>query len=291
MVSKVEIEKVRSKTAILLTLYSPNVNELLSNILSYKDQVNKVIVCDNSLEPISHELFSELEVISLLENKGIAFAQNRSLIRAIELGYEYFIEMDQDSSLNSEYVEHIIKEYIIATKTLGQVLGIGPLAVSEKDNFVYHDRANLKGIAKVNHTLSSGFFYSKTAVEISGLKDEGLFIDLVDWEWCMRAQSKGLSTFVTPNVRISHTLGDKHLDFKGCKLGVPKPFRHYYQFRNTIELIFRSYIPITWKYKNLLKLFCKIFLYPVLLENGLMRLKYMLKGAMDGFKRCSGPLK
>jgi rhamnosyltransferase len=38
--------------------------------------------------------------------------------------------------------------------------------------------------------LSSGFFYSREVIEKIGLKNEDLFIDLVDWEWCWRARSK-----------------------------------------------------------------------------------------------------
>ena len=286
MASELDILKIKKDTVILLTTFNPDMSILVENIDSYKDQVDKIIICDNSPNPINSEtLNGNVELISLRGNKGIAKAQNMSLAKGLELGYSHFIEMDQDSKLSADYVKTIISEYLEISQNNTKVFGIGPLAISEKGGFVYHNRDGIDGIFEVDHTLSSGFFFSKCMVEINGDKDEGLFIDLVDWEWCMRAKSKGLSTYVSSNVNIFHSLGDKHINFLGSKLGVPKPFRHYFQFRNTLELCFREYIPLSWKIKNILKLIFKFIIYPVILDNGFQRFKYICKGINDGFRR------
>lgn len=278
--------KIKSETVILLTTFNPDMRILADNINSYNDQVDKIILCDNSPVPICLDnIKGNIELISLGCNKGIAYAQNISLVKAIELGYSYFIEMDQDSKLIEGYVIALMSDYLAISHNQANVFGIGPIAISEKDGSIYHNRGGLKGVFNVNHTLSSGFLFSKNSVEINGIKDEGLFIDLVDWEWCMRAKKNGLMTFVSSNVSITHSLGDKHINFLGKKLGVPRPFRHYFQFRNTIELCFRSYIPLSWKVNNISKLIFKFFTYPILLDKGLQRFKYICKGIFDGIRR------
>jgi rhamnosyltransferase len=287
---KNNIDEMQKKTVIILTIFNPEIRTLLANIRTYEHQA-AIIIVDNSPEPIDYNFKSVcIDYLTLGENKGIATAQNIALRKAIDEGYEYFIEMDQDTILTDGYVQKIIGEYLSLIKYDEQAFGVGPLAINSQDGLVYHNREQLKGIVNVRHTLSSGFFFSKKSVDLVGYKDDSLFIDLVDWEWCMRANSKGLKTYVTSELKIIHSLGEGHKSILGVKLGIPKAFRHYYQFRNTLELIFRNYIPINWKIVNLLKLIFKFFVYPILLPDKRKRLHFMLRGIKDGLLKIKGPL-
>ena len=287
---KKNIDEIQNKTLIILTVFNPEIDKLLENIRTYANQA-AIIIVDNSPEPIDYDFPAIcVEYLILGENKGIATAQNIELRKAIDIGYEYFIEMDQDTLLTDGYVKKIISEYVSLVKYDKKPFGIGPLAINSKDGFVYHNRDKLKGIVSVKHTLSSGFFFSKYSTKVVGFKDDSLFIDLVDWEWCMRANSKGLKTYVTSELCIIHSLGEGHKSILGVKLGMPKPFRHYYQFRNTIELVFRDYIPMKWKMVNLLKLAFKLCLYPIVMPNKRKRLYFMAKGIKHGLLKVKGPL-
>ena len=97
-----------------------------------------------------------------------------------------------------------------------KVACIGPLAFdrdkSEED--VYHSYGSgNERIIEVQQTLSSGSLIPKKAfIEIGGM-EEDLFIDLVDYEWCWRAQKQGFSTFVTKEVKMAHRLGEDVITF------------------------------------------------------------------------------
>ncbi|EIO4105704.1 TPA: hypothetical protein ACGU4U_001496 [Vibrio vulnificus] len=287
MMNEIDTEKV----AILLTTYNPCVLSLSFNISTYIQQCGKIYLVDNSPNPFEYSLLpSSIEIISLRENKGIAMAQNIAYEAAKNDGYNFFIEIDQDSKLSENYVYDIFYEYTKIVEAHGPILGVGPVAISETQGLDYYGYGALEIPIPVEHTLSSGFFYSSQAVEVCGLKNENLFIDLVDWEWCMRGKSSGLPSFVTPNVKILHSLGEGHKVIGPFKIGVPKPFRHYYQFRNTILLSSMKHIPIYWKLKNILKIIFKMFIYPILLDEGKSRLRFMIKGIFDGFKNKTAQL-
>ncbi|MFA0216706.1 hypothetical protein AB4437_16675 [Vibrio cyclitrophicus] len=272
------------EVAILLTTYNPDVVLLASNISTYIQQCGRIYLVDNSPIPFDYSLLPDsIKIISLYENKGIAVAQNVGFSSASKDGYEFFIEIDQDSKLSENYIHNICCDYVEIVRNNGLILGVGPVAISEEQGLDYYNYGNLKSPIPVKHTLSSGFFYSRQGAEKCGLKNEDLFIDLVDWEWCMRARTFSLSTFVSPNIEILHSLGEGHKVVGPLNIGVPKPFRHYFQFRNTILLSKMKHIPLKWKLKNMLKIFVKFFFYPIILDDGIKRFRFMSKGIVDGF--------
>ncbi|MCL1123901.1 hypothetical protein [Shewanella surugensis] len=287
MINEIDNKEV----AILLTTYNPNVTSLSSNISTYIRQCGQVYLVDNSPIPFDYSLLpSSIKMITLHDNKGIAVAQNIGYEAAKKDGYNFFLEIDQDSKLSENYVYSICRDYIDIVDRNGPILGVGPIAISEEQGIDYYNYGSLESPIPVEHTLSSGFFYSKQGVEVCGLKNEGLFIDLVDWEWCMRAKSFALLSFVSPNVEILHSLGEGHKVIGPFKIGVSKPFRHYYQFRNTILLSMMKHIPLRWKLKNILKIILKICVYPIILDEGFNRFRFMSKGLVDGFRNKNSSL-
>jgi rhamnosyltransferase len=280
---------MHTKVAIIIVTYNPDIKELNNNISSYVFQSDLIVIVDNSTDKkIQNSIkntfntFANITVITLEDNYGIAKAQNIGLKHAIENGYEYFIEMDQDSELTDNYIKNITKSYTSLLDSVGLVAGIGPIAVNKKDNSKYHNRDTSTHLIEIDKTLSSGFFLSKEALHRVGFKDEILFIDLVDWEWCWRAKSKGLKVYVDTTLTINHLLGEGHKNFYFFKLGIPLPFRHYYQYRNSLILSFRSYIPLDWKIKrmaiHLIKPIFIIFFYDKKFE----RFKYIIRGVLHG---------
>ena len=85
---------------IVLITYNPNLEELQKNISSYITQVKKVIIVDNStttdILPIIKK-FNNIHSILLGDNLGIAKAQNIGIQYAFENGFDFVVEMDQDS--------------------------------------------------------------------------------------------------------------------------------------------------------------------------------------------------
>jgi rhamnosyltransferase len=283
------------KVSIILVTYNPNILDLLKNILTYKNQTNSIVIVDNSdkleKQQAVFDTFNEnnnIHVITLGNNYGIAYAQNIGIKHAIENGYEYFIEMDQDSQLLPAYVSNIYNSYIKLQKLGHKIAGIGPIAFNKNDNTQYHHRDAELDLIEVEKTLSSGFLSSKEAIKAVGYKDEKLFIDLVDWEWCWRANSVGYKVFVDTNLKIPHLLGDGHKNFMFFKLGIPSPIRHYYQYRNALLLNKVSYVPLIWKIKRTLIHLVKPLFFLFFYNKKIERLKYIFKGIKDGIVGRSG---
>lgn len=284
--------------AIVVITYNPNLEELIKNIKSYITQVNLIVVVDNSTLQAKQEevqkqlsLFDKVALITLGDNFGIAYGQNVGIKFVLDQEYSFFVEIDQDSQLPSDYVASMINAFELLTKNGEKIGGIGPVAVNKKTGSPYHNRLRYKGIVEAEYTLSSGFLVSSDAYKIIGSKNEDLFIDYVDWEWCWRARKCGYKIFVNTDIAIEHMLGRSHMDFYFLKFGVSAPIRHYYQFRNVFLLITVGYVPLYWKISNIIKLLFKLVAYPLILDSGLERLKYMINGIQDGILRQKGRIR
>ncbi|MCT7537431.1 glycosyltransferase family 2 protein [Aliarcobacter butzleri] len=282
---------------IIVVAYNPNVDELKNNIDTYYEQSDFVILVDNSTSiEISTSVidtfkaYNNMYIITLGNNYGIAYAQNIGIKYAIEKGYRYFIEMDQDSKLPEKYVDHIYNSYVELQKISNKIAGIGPIAFNKKDNSQYHSRNSNSEIIEVDKTLSSGFFCSLEAINIVGFKNEDLFIDLVDWEWCWRAKGLGYKTYVDTTLKLPHMLGEGHKNFLFFKLGIPAPIRHYYQYRNALLLNKMNHVPIKWKIKRILIHLFKPIFFLCFYDKRIERIKYIIKGVKDGILGRSGKI-
>jgi len=277
------------KIAVILTAYNPNVAELTENLRSYASQVDVVILSDNSdvlaiqqQVRLLAEQFGNVVLNQLFENVGIARAQNLGLELAKNQGCDFFIEMDQDSKLPEGYVSALLRHFLDLDKGRGVVGGIGPIATKKDTSDVYTNVDRGSACVEVEYTLSSGFLMPLHAVEKVGPKNEDLFIDFVDWEWCWRSREQGLRVYVDTTLEIIHMLGDGHKRVLGLNIGIPSPIRHYYQFRNFLYLLRKRYVPWRWKAKYLLIMTLKPFAYLALLDRKAVRLRYVGKGIKDG---------
>lgn len=283
--------------AIILTTFNPDLVMLRDNISTYICQAGRVVVCDNSddqdialeIESFCHDK-NKLIYLSMHGNKGIAYAQNRGVEYAMSEGFELFIEIDQDSSLPLGYVEKILSSYYLLINNNIAVGGLGPIAKSKSQNFIYHEHKSGNSIFFVDKTLSSGFLYNKSAYHLVGGKDESLFIDYVDWDWCWRANKLGLKVAIDNSIEIEHMLGDGHKKILGFNVGLPSPVRLYYQYRNSLYMMQKSYIPFGWKVKRVFIQALKVPFFIVFTDRKKERLKYIVQGVIGFFKKEKGKL-
>lgn len=274
--------------AVILVSYNPVLDNFIINLMQLLTQSTCIIVCDNSDNAsisVQIELFCRetegIIYLNMMGNKGIAYAQNRGVEHGISRGFSYFLELDQDTLLPANYVEDIINSYLQLKERGCHFLGVGSVAINAKNGNIYHNIELNKGFLIVGETLSSGFFYDKFSFNYVGGKNEDLFIDLVDWEWCWRAKQRNLATIVDTNLRINHFLGDGHRSFLGVKVGIPAPIRHYYQFRNALYLFGKPYVPFAWKVKRFIILMLKLPYYTFFSDRGIQRLTFIYKGCFD----------
>lgn len=284
------------EVSVIVTAYNPELRSFGKNLSSYVNQVAQVVICDNSdnasvQQQVRDEVlkFANAVYLPMGGNIGIAAAQNRGVDYAIAHGYEYFIEIDQDSSLPQGYVEKIAQSHARLVQDGERVAGIGPIAV-RADGFVYDGHGKTTQVVVVDKTLSSGFFFSRKAYEEVGPKDEALFIDYVDWEWCWRARYRGMKVYVDPGSAITHMLGNGHRKILGFQVGLPAPIRHYYQYRNGFYMLKRRYVPLSWRMKRLVIMLAKMPLYAFWVGDGQARRKYIWKALSDVIAGKDGKL-
>lgn len=183
----------------------------------------RVIVVDNgSDEACRTRLAGErVELIALGENRGLAAALNLGLDRACELGFSWAVTFDQDSTPQPGMVSALW-----ATRQRypdpSRVAVVGPRLREEKVNhadhrwLVPHERwswlfrrvpcedADLSGVAFV---ITSGALTDLRIYRELGRMDEGLFIDFIDHEYCLRARRGGYEILVSAEAWLVHNFG------------------------------------------------------------------------------------
>ena len=269
--------------SVIIILYNPSEDDI-NNVRDISSRYSGV-VCDNSpASSLNCDTINKMKYISNGGNIGIAAAQNKA-IRAAE-GYKYLVILDQDSRLAPDYPEQIACEYVKAQEKFPRLAIMGPMLVNgrsegEYKSDIHKDKYLADSVIFRENIIASGACVSKEVLADVGLNEEPLFIDLVDSEWCWRANSKGYFCAITPNVTITHTIGRKLIKIWQFNDVVSAPFRYYYQMRNYLWMVRRSYVPKQWKINNGIKYIMRVFYLPFC-KNGLSSWCYMWKGIFAG---------
>lgn len=285
-------DAVCERAAAIVVAYNADPDAIAGFADQLLDQFPRVIVVDNSDDAalragIRSELDARSVYVSMNGNAGIGAAQNRGIAEATREGAEYFVMFDQDSRPCDGFLRGLA-EGLIEASAHQQVGAIGPLAVDAVTGDSYDVKRSEQPFV-VETTLSSGLLITRSALNALGTMDESLFIDLVDWEWCFRAKSNGYGVLIDPRVSLAHRLGDHHtrVPLLG-RVGTPQPWRHYYAFRNYVDLCRRGYVPLSWKLRYLFINSGKFLLYPLFMARGGERFGHMLAGIADGLAGRNG---
>ena len=234
------------KIAATVILYYPDEN-VIENILSYINSVEKLYLVDNTETPsklITDNLkrFTGAVYIHDGENKGIAARLNHVSDLALKDGFGWLLTMDQDSSFG-ENTFIIYLNCLTSFENKGNVSMFGINHVKESD-------AHICNAVNVNHLITSGSVLNLRLVNEIGGFDEKLFIDEVDFEYCLRSVAKGFGIIQFTNIFLTHNLGQtsQHRSFKTTKLTsrvLHSPVRMYYMTRNFlyVETKYRHSFP------------------------------------------------
>lgn len=280
----------------ILVAYNPDLDELNQAVDRLKKQTDIVVVCNNSDYDVKFE-DEQVKVFNFGENLGIAKAQSIGMKWAFENGADFILQIDQDSIPNDDLVKKLLECYEELTIKEYKIGLVGPQDY-DKDTKELNKARLKKGTfiddtnyVSLEQTLSSGSLIPKCVYDIVGGMDDELFIDAVDNEYCWRIRKNGFLIIKNNDALLAHKLGDgKQKILAFLNVGVPSPIRHYYQIRNTLLLVRRSYVPTYWKYSMLIKVVFKLFVYPFTLNKGFERFKYIVKGLKDGILGRSGKI-
>lgn len=261
---------MNSRVSAIIVTYHPDSNELLSLIEQLLKQVSQVIIVDNTPDNKicdSAEFNSELiEIISCGKNLGIAHAHNLGIQFSIDNKFDYVLLMDQDSNPPENMVGTLINAIANTEQGGEKIAAAGPTTIDSRtgdaDFFTQIKNGKVSLFSPKNAStdtvecefvISSGCLIPIEVFRRVGKMEQALFIDCVDIEWGFRARAKGYKVLGVTTINMLHTIGTKHLKLGKRKLTMHAPLRHYYFFRNVYSLLFRRYIPISWKMHVLLR--------------------------------------
>jgi GT2 family glycosyltransferase len=229
--------------AVVVTYFPPH--SVVKNVKLLAEQADEVVVVDNGTAGASAEYLKQLQDIPKVtlirngQNLGIAAALNIGARYAIEHGYPWLATFDQDSRVPPDYLRNIfagrdsiqldahlaILSPIFYDESINQIWSLGKGGVS-KGSYIEIDAA-----------ISSGSVMSTQLFAEAGFFDESLFIDYVDFDFCLRCRQKGYKIIQLNSVVLNHNLG-RNTSHKILGIGISttnhSSIRRYYITRNRL---------------------------------------------------------
>lgn len=229
------------KISATVVLYKPDLS-VLNNIESYGYDVDLLIVIDNS-EKVNKELqvellerFKNIVYYSKNQNLGIATALNIACDISIENECDWILTMDQDSKfLNfKHYINCLIK---LDDTSEVALLGANTRRYAQEElphepSFEYSEEFSL---------ITSANFLNLKLFNAIGRFDEKLFIDVVDFDYCIRVNLNKYKIYLFKDVLVEHSVGNlykrKNLITRKTRNKIEhSPIRVYYYTRNYLNL-------------------------------------------------------
>lgn len=285
------------KVIAIIVTYNPS-----SNVLKLKNDLNlqniKPIIVDNgskdfNFSVVEQDTYSYL--LKLNDNLGIAIAQNKGIEKALELGAEYILFFDQDSTIPENFVQDMMDDYQLISNQNIKVGALGPRFIDERYNFYYktisiskhglrtkHDVSNINEPFNSTLLISSGSLVSVETLKEVGLMRDNYFIDYVDTEWCLRAESLGFKNYISAKAVMKHTIGDNVLNFKFINVPVHSAFRRYFRVRNAFYMLREPHVPFLLFIREMTFNFIHQGILICFEKNRLAYIKSYFKGLKDG---------
>jgi rhamnosyltransferase len=294
------------KTYAIVVCYFPKEEVLGKTLESLASQVNKIILSDNTpggseLAKKFQQKISNLEVIHLLKNTGIAVAQNVGIKKAIEEGAEFVLLSDEDTVYPENYVKEMLKAYF----SLPDREKVGVIVPNyadinrkgERRGFLVFKPPFLRkisperGLHEITQAIASGMVIPIKVFKDVGLMNEDLFLDWVDLEWCWRVRAKGYKIIGNADMIITHRMGDIVKKFGKNFCTIHSPIRHYYMVRNGVYLCLKSpYLNFLMRVHFLYRSLKMAFGFPIIATPHFTHLYYCMKGLFHGLIGRLGPL-
>ena len=297
------------KIIAIIVAFFPEDKSLNQSIASLSKQCDSIIVVDNTPSPLNGktaELLkdSEVNLISLGKNFGIAYAQNIGLEAAMDANADFVLIMDQDSIPEKEMVAKLHSAF--ENTHSNTLIAAGSSYIDPRTNvrsyfmvsrfglpFRYrsNNKKDSKNIVDVAFLISSGTLISvPKLLEVGGMRSN-YFIDHVDTEWCLRAKAKGFSLAGVLSASMEHSLGDKVKRvwlFYLRSVAHHSPLRDYYMYRNTVLMLRDVKIPFLWKCFVAFRLIPFATYFILFTKERALRIKCMSLGLKHGFAGIDG---
>jgi rhamnosyltransferase len=287
--------------------YNPDIGLLTHMLNSVAPQVQGIAIVDNGSANAKDIGKAALVVGAHLlandQNRGIAAAQNQGLDVAQKGDFSHVLLLDQDTILSPGVVADLSKNLAALEQGNGRVAAIGPAYFeihSRQQTRAYRAaglqiaRMSLSGETQPlasDFIIASGSLIPLAAFEKVGRFKEGLFIDLVDVDWCFRARAAGYASFISPTAKVDHHLGKGTVNIGLRRVAVHVPIRNYYWVRNALWLARQPYTPLAWRLYFVSRSLAFLATYTTLADERYLRLQLISRGIRDSLRGHLGRLR
>ena len=204
---------------------------------------------DDSVQKLRQRYGEEVTIIQNEENLGGSGGFGRGIRTALDMGYPYFMLIDNDAVLDSHAVEHLYR-YMEAHGDTG-ICGAEILCMQHPDKIqdlggrldmqeycmggVISGLAELSGnvILECDYVASCAVMARTDAVRKFGGFPEENFIYWDDVEWCTKCWKAGFQVVVNSKAKAYHDFSDRN---------IRNMFSRYYMNRNRYKF-FTKYLP------------------------------------------------
>ncbi len=285
-----------SKLIAIITLYYPSENNI-ENIDLIAKNADAVIVCDNSSMDNSKKIFnSKVRYMGNFKNCGLSAAFNNAL-KEKSINWnddDLVIFFDQDSKIVENHIDKLISEYNKLISMGYKVGCIGPVYYDESSErcCIPKIKKNItNSLMAVSSIITSSMLCRYGDLKNIGFWNEEIFLDMADWDICWRFLQNGYLCCMTTDVCLLHKLGEGQKKIGPIKLKIAKPFREYYQTRDCLKLLQKSYTPLKYKLRFILMITVRPVLHLLFLDHRKDRAHYIFKGFKDFKNGVTGELK
>jgi rhamnosyltransferase len=231
-----------ARIGAVVVLYHPP-GDVLRNVESYLSQVDVLFAIDNSDSPDEDRIAPLRQLRNVVYhwnggNVGLARALNRGAAMALEHRCDFLLMMDQDSVASS----NLVSEFSLYCS--GHPLkDIGLLAPFHAYRNFERPPESSK-VREIPMTITSGTMLNLEAYRLVGPFLDELFIDYVDFEYCLRLRARGFRIIQLSGAVLDHALGNtvaRTFLFRRVAVYNHDPVRVYYRFRNRLR--------VAWHYR------------------------------------------
>jgi GT2 family glycosyltransferase len=212
--------------------------------------VTTIVVDNGSTDGTPAEVrcrYPEVEVIECGRNLGFAEGNNVGIRRALELGLDYVLLLNNDTIVESDALTVLVREaerrpdagalcpIIYYDESEGLIWYAGakfdPRRGRNRRHTGYRERdaGRYREVSEVTHATGAAVLVPRRMIEEVGLLDPALFLQVEDVDWTLRMRAAGYRAYFVPSARVWHRVsraaGGEHI-----------PLWSYYNVRNRLEV-------------------------------------------------------
>lgn len=223
--------------------------------------LQEIVVVDNASTDGTSAMLAEryppVTVLRMPENLGAAGAWAAGLsYAALERGCDWVWTFDHDSVPEANALESLLAGFQELGDLVKEVGMAVPMPVHRetatqyppllwRDGFVKPSAEQMRQpVWFADMAIASGSLVRREVVQEIGVPRADFFMDVFDFEYCLRIRSQGYKIAVISRAEMLHEVGNtRNVNFPGCsRLWINQPpWREYYFSRNLAYLAWRLY--------------------------------------------------